>query len=190
MSKRLTASIAMAIVALSTGLGLAQQAPSQLAKVFAIPSTGVNFITGDTWEQDDRRMRLYGVQSCIRGSFFTNAAGIRQDCGEASLTVFAALVRDTHPTCSPLAQIPAYQNNPPVNLVICAAHMGDNSPDLGTAMIVQGFGFAAFTNQGEPVYEPYYVAEAVAKTNRAGLWAYPDFIHPNAILFKAVNPGK
>jgi endonuclease YncB( thermonuclease family) len=190
MKMRLIGSISVAIVAMGSSLGLAQEAPTPPANVFAIPSTGVSFITGDTWEQNGQRMRLYGVQSCIRGSLFTNAAGARQDCGEASLAMFAALVRDTHPTCSAVAKLPAYEGNPPVNLVICAAHIGANTPDLGTVMVVQGFGFAAFTNQGEPVYKPYSVAEELAKKNKSGLWAYPDFIHPNAILFKAVNPDK
>lgn len=171
---------------------VAQQSPAPQAapNVFAIPQSGISFITGDTWEQGSQRLRLYGIQSCIRGTAFTNAAGARQDCGEASLALFAALVRDTHPTCTPIAQIPATASQKAVIMVVCAAHIGQNAPDLGTIMVTQGYAFAAFTNQGAPVYKPYLVAELLAKKNRAGLWGTPDFVHPNLVLFKALSTGK
>ncbi|MGN8119159.1 thermonuclease family protein [Labrys sp. 22185] len=182
---------AMLVVALSAPV-LAQGSapPPRPSNVFPIPQTGVNFLTGDSWEQQGQRLRLYGVQSCIRGTFFTNAAGVRQDCGEASLAVLAALVRDTRPTCSAVAQIQASASGPAVTLVICSAHIGTNTLDLGSVLIAQGFGFAAFTNQGQPVYKPYQVAEQVAQRQKTGLWAFSDFTHPNAILFQAMRSGK
>ena len=167
---------------------LAQTAPSQ---TFAIPQQGVTFVTGDTWQQDGQQMRLYGVQSCLRGTEYTSPAGVRQDCGEASLDVLAADVRDTQPVCSPIAQLAAPSPaEMPTILVVCKAHVGDNVLDLGTVLITQGYAFASFNNSARPVYMPYLVAELAAKKTGAGLWASPDLPHPNAILLKAVSSSK
>ena len=48
--------------------------------------------TGDTWVQGRTRLRLYGVQACIRGTFFANqlGSGQRLDCGDGSLAMLAA----------------------------------------------------------------------------------------------------
>jgi endonuclease YncB( thermonuclease family) len=156
------------------------------APVFEIPRAGVIFSTGDTWVQNGQTMRLYGVQACIRGRTFTNQAGAKADCGEASLAYLAALVRDTRPQCAPVAQM----GKQPSVLVVCSAHVGASTLDLGTILITEGFAFAAFTNEATPVYMPYLVAELVAKNNKAGLWAAPDMPHPNLTLFGALKGRK
>jgi endonuclease YncB( thermonuclease family) len=153
---------------------------------FEVPQAGLTFITGDTWIQNGQTIRPYGVQSCIRGTTFTNQAGAKADCGEASLSYLAALVQDTKPQCAPVAQI----GHPPTILVVCSAHVGSATLDLGTILITEGFAFAAFNNDARPVYMPYLVAERLAKHNKAGLWAAPDLPHPNPILFGAVKARK
>jgi endonuclease YncB( thermonuclease family) len=155
------------------------------APVFDVPQVGVAFATGDTWTQNGQTMRLYGVQSCIRGTTFTNPLGVKTDCGEASLAYLAALVHDTRPQCAPVAQI----GEQPAILVVCSAHVGSSTLDLGTVLITEGFAFAAFNNDAKPVYMPYLVAEILARKNRAGLWAAPDMPHPNSILFKGLQGG-
>jgi endonuclease YncB( thermonuclease family) len=156
------------------------------APLFDVPQSGVRFATGDTWIQNGQTMRLYGVQSCIRGTTFTNQAGVKADCGEASLAYLAAVVRDTKPQCAPVAQI----GEQPAILVVCSAHVGASTLDLGTILITEGFAFAAFNNDAKPVYMPYLVAEILAKKNRAGLWAAPDMPDPNSILFGALKALK
>jgi endonuclease YncB( thermonuclease family) len=87
-----------------------------------------------------------------------------------------------------LAQLPSsVPQEGPTILVVCSAHVGDKSLDLGTVLITQGFAFAAFSNDAKPVYMPYLVAEATAKQAKAGLWAYPDMPHPNLVLFGAMQ---
>lgn len=165
--------------------------PGPGAQVFPVPQTGLTFLTGDTWIQNGQKLRLYGVQSCIRGTYFTNATGARLDCGEASLGMLAALVRDTSPTCSPIAQIPAASAvGTPTILIVCNAHVGAKTLDLGTVLITEGFAFASFTNEAKPVYMPYLVAELTAKHQHSGLWAYSDMPHPNFILFSAVAASR
>ena len=156
-----------------------------LPPVFDEPQVGVAFATGDTWTQNGRTLRLYGVQSCIRGTSFKNAMGARADCGEASLAYLAAVIHDTRPRCAPIAQM----GEPPAKLVVCSAHVGSSTLDLGAILITEGFAFAAFDNEAKPVYMPYLVAENLARKGRAGLWAAPDMPHPNAILFKALQGG-
>ena len=153
---------------------------------FDVPRAGISFMTGDAWTQNGQTIRLYGVQSCIRGTTFTNEAGAKADCGEASLAYLAALVRDTKPQCAAVAQIA----EPPTILAVCSAHVGTATLDLGTILITEGFAFAAFNNDAKPVYMPYLVAELIAKKNRAGLWAARDLPHPNPILFDAVKAQK
>jgi endonuclease YncB( thermonuclease family) len=162
--------------------------PQAAPQVFAIPQANISFLSGDTWQQGSQKLRLYGIQSCIRGTLYTDKSGRKQDCGTVSLAMLAATIRDTKPTCSPIAQLPpSVPQEGPIILVICSAHVGDESVDLGTVLITQGFAFAAFSNDAKPVYMPYLVAEATAKQAKAGLWAYPDMPHPNLVLFSAMQ---
>lgn len=153
--------------------------------IFDIPLSGVTFETGDTWRQAGETFRLYGVQSCIRGTSFTNAIGAKADCGEASLAYFAALIRDTKPRCTAIARSAA----PPLIYAVCAAHIGKTTLDLGTILVTQGFAFTAADVRGRPVNLSYAVAEADAKAHRRGLWASPDLPLPNAILARAARRG-
>jgi endonuclease YncB( thermonuclease family) len=183
------ASICLAVMSAPTANAqdTAQSRPEPGAQVFAIPETGISFLTGDTWQQGQQKLRLYGIQSCIRGTVYTDKFGLKQDCGTVSLAMLAAIIRDTKPTCSPIAQLPStVPQDAPTILVVCSAHVGDKSLDLGTVLITQGFAFAAFSNDAKPVYMPYLVAEATAKQAKAGLWAYPDMPHPNLALFGAM----
>lgn len=142
---------------------------------------GVMLETGDTWVSDGKRYRLYGVQSCLRGTSFTNKAGQKKDCGEASLAVFAAYIKDTKPICAPVAQTAdtAY--------VICYATVGGNRLDLATMLITSGYAFAALKADGLPFYPAYAVAEQDAREKRAGLWQFEDVQHPSIILSKSAN---
>ena len=119
----------------------------------------------------------------MRGARFTNAAGVKGDCGEASLAYLASVIRDTEPECEPLFQINAAPPTSPVIYVVCQAHIGASTLDLGTIMITQGFAFASFAKDNDtekPVYMPYLIAELSAKQARAGLWANASFPHPYA----------
>lgn len=151
--------------------------------VFNFPQAGVTFQTGDTWSANGQTFRLYGVQSCIRGTFFTNAGQKRTDCGEASVAYLAALVRDAKPRCTAIAQAGA----PPVIFAVCAAHVGSNTLDLGTVLLTQGFAFAATDAIGKPTKFEYAVAEGEASKAKRGLWAVPDLPHPSRILMNAVR---
>ena len=151
----------------------------------AFPVNAV-FETGDTWVADGQRFRLYGVQSCLRGTRFTNAQGQRVDCGEAGVAMLAAMVRDLKPLCavSGRAADLAY--------VVCIANVAvQGQParlDLGTALITAGYAFAALTPDGRPVHEPYAAAQAAARQARRGFHAFPDVPDPNAILLRALRP--
>jgi len=160
--------------------------PSQARRlpVFEIPLGGVQFETGDTWTQNGQTFRLYGVQSCIRGTTFTNGAGLKRDCGEASIAYLAALIKDTKPKCTALVQ------SPPVIFAVCAAHIGQQTLDLGTILVTQGFAFAATDPSGKPVNFQYAVAEGDAQKNKRGLWAASDLPHPSTILRNAYGKAQ
>lgn len=120
-----------------------------------------------------KRFRLYGVRPCERGRSFTNASGIKHDCGEASLAMLVSLIRDLSPVCTEVAR----DEKAGVTHVICLALPDRGAAkgsriDLGTALISSGFGFASRDASGQPVHGEYFVAEEVAKRNKAGLWAY------------------
>jgi endonuclease YncB( thermonuclease family) len=173
--------VALSVAALTPA---AAQAPATAQPSFGIPKEGVTFETGDTWQQGGQRMRLYGVQACLRGTRFTNPAGASVDCGEASLSYLAAVIRDTSPACTPIAQI---AGAPATIIVVCTAQVGGQTLDLGTILVSQGFAFASFANDAKPVYMPYLVAELTAKQAKRGLWAAPDLPHPNPLLFKSIG---
>lgn len=143
--------------------------------------SGVTLESGDTWVAEGQRYRLYGVQSCLRGTAFTDKAGLKKDCGEASLAIFAAYIKDTKPVCAPVAQ------TADTSYVICYATIGGNRLDLATMMITSGYAFAALKTDGLPYYPAYAVAEQDAREKRAGLWQFEDVQHPAILLSKSAN---
>ena len=145
---------------------------------------GVTLVTGNTWLDGQKRYRLYGIQSCLRATYFTNAAGRRVDCGDASLAVLAAFIKDTHPRCEPVAATKA------LSYVVCSASVAGQSIDLGTALISSGYAFAALDAAGLPINPAYAVAEKQAREKRVGLWQFQDVQHPAFVLGNATREGK
>ncbi|MCA3640341.1 MAG: thermonuclease family protein [Methylobacterium sp.] len=156
----------------------------------AIPENAI-FETGDSWIAGGQRLRLYGVQACLRGTAFTNASGQRRDCGEASLAMLISLIRDYRPLCAPVLE--GAPNG--IRYVTCvAAPKGSQSAgsriDLGTALIASGFAFAALQPDGKPIHLPYFVAELDAKRAKAGLWAFADLPEPGPIILKTLRAAQ
>lgn len=155
------------------------------------PPPAAVYQTGDSWTDRGVTYRLYGVQSCIRGTSFTNAHGLKRDCGETSLAMLIALTRDLRPQCYEAAKLPQADTV----FVFCIAQPTQGAAagsriDLGTALISTGFAFAALRPDGTPVHSPYLVAQSVAQKSHAGLWAFPDLPEPNAIIFQALRAGR
>lgn len=149
---------------------------------------GAVFDTGDSWSNAGTTYRLYGVQSCLRGTTFTNAHGIKRDCGEASLAMLVALIRDLRPQCYEAAEAPQTKTA----FVFCVAVRTEGAGkgsriDLGTALIATGFAFAALKPDGSPVHAPYLEAQHVAQRSHIGLWAFRDLPEPNAIILRALR---
>ncbi|ACI59599.1 hypothetical protein Rleg2_6223 (plasmid) [Rhizobium leguminosarum bv. trifolii WSM2304] len=146
------------------------------SKFLPFPSEA-QFETGDTWISGGRRYRLYGLQSCLRGTDITVAAGVVRDCGELDLIMVQALIRDTRPVCTTIKDLD--QNNA---VVACQTTTGQHRYDLATYMIAQGWGFAAVDGAGRLIVPGYRTAEEAARSARVGLWAYPDMPHPVSLL--------
>lgn len=145
------------------------------------------FSTGDTWTSGGVSYRLYGVQSCLRGTTYTDHAGDRKDCGEASMFMLASLMQDLKPLCYAVAQT----RDGATQFVICSAVLtkGRNAGktlDVGTMLISSGFGFAALKPDGQPVNMGYAVSQNMAEEKRKGLWAFSDLPDPNAALLQAL----
>jgi endonuclease YncB( thermonuclease family) len=150
-------------------------------------SADSTFSTGDMWASNGVRYRLYGVQSCLRGTTYTDHAGDRKDCGEASMFMLASLMQDLKPLCYAVAQT----RDGATQFVICSAVLtkGGNAGktlDIGTMLISSGFGFAALKPDGQPVNMGYAVAQNMAEEKRKGLWAFSDLPDPNAALLQAL----
>jgi len=163
------------------------QGQAQPSQWYQVP-TDASFITGDSWTSQGTTYRLYGVQACLRGTYFTNASGIKRDCGEVGLTMLVALIRDLRPWCYTAAQ----NQQARINYVICVATLvaGDakgSRLDLATSLISTGYAFAAVQPTGEPVSTDYMVAQAVAQKTKAGLWAFADVPDPNVAILKAIR---
>lgn len=143
--------------------------------------TGVTLETGDTWSDEGSRYRLYGVQSCIRGTTYTDLQGSKRDCGDASLAVFAAFIKDTTPICAPAAKTEE------LTYVVCFATVAGQRLDLATMLVSQGFAFSALDANGLPVFPAYAVAEQDARNRKAGLWQFSDVSHPSILLSSKAN---
>jgi endonuclease YncB( thermonuclease family) len=162
-------------------------AEARASRWFPVPARAL-YLTGDSWSDAGVTYRLYGVQSCLRGTSFTNAHGLERDCGEASLAMLVALTRDLRPQCYDAAKQPESR----IVFVFCVATRvtgagAGSRIDLGTALIATGFAFAALKPDGQPVHAPYFVAQLVAQRAKAGLWAFPDLPDPNAIILRALH---
>lgn len=142
---------------------------------------GVTLESGDAWLDSGTRFRLYGVQTCLRGTFYTDRSGRRHDCGEASLAVLAAYIADTKPLCARVARTADAVH------VSCFAIVGSDRLDLANLLIASGFAFASLQADGLPHHPPYAVAEQSARENRAGLWQFDDVEHPALVLGQAIN---
>lgn len=136
----------------------------------------VTLESGDSWTQNGRHFRLFGVQSCLRGTSYTDKAGGHRDCGEASLSVLAAYIADTTPLCTPVVQARG------TIFVSCYAMIGADRLDLANLLISSGFAFASLDGRGLPHHAPYAVAEQAAREKRVGLWGFDDVQHPAILL--------
>ena len=179
---RVTLAIALAAWTAASSIPVSAAAPSAW---FPVPETAV-YQTGDSWTDRGVTYRLYGVQSCIRGTTFTNSHGLKRDCGEASLAMLIALTRDLRPQCYQAAAVAE------TKFVFCIASPKTGAAagtriDLGTALVSTGYAFASLRPDGKPVHMPYFVAQLVAQRSHAGLWAFPDVPEPNAIILRALN---
>jgi endonuclease YncB( thermonuclease family) len=162
-------------------------AETPASRWFPVPANAL-YLTGDSWADAGVTYRLYGVQSCLRGTKFTNVHGLQRDCGEASLAMLVALTRDLRPQCYDAAEQPGTRTV----FVFCVATRvtgagAGSRIDLGTALIATGFAFAALKPDGQPVHAPYFVAQIVAQRAKAGLWAFADLPDPNAIILRALH---
>ncbi len=81
-------------------------APTQSAHFTPFPATA-QFETGDSWIADGKRYRLYGLQSCLRGTTITIAGGVKRDCGELNLITAQAIIRDSKPVCTTVHEFDA-----------------------------------------------------------------------------------
>lgn len=142
---------------------------------------GVTLETGETWVSNGERFRLYGIQSCLRGTSYTDAHENKKDCGEASLAMLAAYINDTKPVCAPVVK----SND--VTYVVCYATVGDQRLDLAQIMVTSGYAFAALKADGLPYHPPYAIAEQLAQQKKAGLWQFSDVQHPAILLAREAN---
>ncbi len=157
----------------------ADEAPAPI-----VVSKNVQILTGDTWRDGRKLYRLYGVQSCIRGTAATDDNGKKVDCGNLSLAHLAALLSSVTVTCQPIG----YAIDK-ATFVVCAADLDGNTIDVGTALISTGYAFAAMNTKGEAVSANYLIAEINAKMEHDGLWAMT-FQHPVQLLLKQAQERK
>ncbi|TIW61807.1 MAG: thermonuclease family protein [Mesorhizobium sp.] len=171
--KRFPLALALTVAGVATALG----APDGYFDL----KPGITLETGDSWVAEGQRYHLFGVQSCLRGTNYTDLKGQKRDCGDASLAIFAAYIKDTKPVCAPVAK------TADLTYVICYATVGKDRLDLATMMISSGYAFASLDDQGMPLHPPYSVAEVDARERKAGLWQFPDVVHPAVLLAKTAN---
>jgi endonuclease YncB( thermonuclease family) len=162
----------------------AQDVSASSAPIAFTVSKSIQLLTGDTWRDGESLFRLYGVQSCLRGTIAEEPDGRKVDCGSASLAHLAALIDSVDVTCQPIGH--ALDK---AIFVVCGAQMDGETIDVGTALISTGYAFAATTAKGDAVNRSYLVAEINAKLKRTGLWG-TTFQHPVQLLLKQASEAK
>lgn len=167
---------------LALSFGLTQAAAGAPAGNFHLKQ-GVTLESGDSWTAGGQLYRLFGMQACLRGTFYTDKAGERRDCGEASLAVLAAYIADTKPVCAQIVQSTA------TIFVSCYATIGPDRLDLANLIIASSFAFASLDGRGLPHHTPYAVVEQAAREKKAGLWQFDDVQHPAILLGQSPAGG-
>jgi endonuclease YncB( thermonuclease family) len=162
----------------------AQDGSTAAAPIPFAVSKSIQLLTGDTWRDGGRLFRLYGVQSCLRGTIAKEPDGRKIDCGDASLAHLAALIDSADVTCQPIGYAPDR-----AIFVVCGAQLDGETIDVGTALISTGYAFAATTEKGDAVNASYLVAETNAKLKRTGLWS-TIFQHPVQLLLEQALEAK
>jgi len=122
----------------------AQDASESAAQTPFAVSKSAQLLTGDTWRDGDHLFRLYGVQSCLRGTSAEQPNGNKIDCGNTSLAHLAALFDSAAVTCQPIG----YALDKAV-FVVCGAQLnGEASSSDGSeeeaaqGRFLQYFGFS------------------------------------------------
>ncbi|WP_226622990.1 thermonuclease family protein [Brucella anthropi] len=159
---------------LALALLLATTARAQ-EETISFPSA-VSFETGDSWQYEGRKFRLFGVQACIRGTTYRAPDGAESDCGMQSIASLAALFSTGSIGCQPVGRA-----KDDATFVVCAAQLDNTTVDVGTALISSGAAFAAVFPSGAPVSAAYAIAEKSASDNTSGLWS-GTFTHPVSVL--------
>lgn len=136
----------------------------------------VSFETGDSWQYEGRKFRLFAVQACIRGTIYRAPDGAESDCGMQSIASLAALFSTGMVGCQPVGRA-----KDDATFVVCAAQLDNTTVDVGTALISSGAAFAAVFPSGAPVSAAYAVAESSARDKASGLWS-GTFAHPVSVL--------
>jgi endonuclease YncB( thermonuclease family) len=144
----------------------------------------VTLQSGDSWESRGQLYRVYGVQSCLRGTTAVAKDGKKLDCGDLSLARLGAVLSTGKVSCQPIGR--ARDN---AIFAICALNMSGATVDVGTALISSGYAFSAVFPDGKPVGRNYLVAELTAKASGDGLWAY-QFSHPVQMLLNTQQTAK
>jgi endonuclease YncB( thermonuclease family) len=150
---------------------------------FTVPKN-VTLYSGDSWRSGGQLYRLYGVQSCLRGTAAIAKDGTKSDCGDLSLARLGALLSTGTVSCQPIGK--ARDN---AIFGICAVNISGDTIDIGTALISSGYAFSAVFPDGKPVDMNYLVAELTAKGSGEGLWAY-QFPHPVQTLLNTRQTAK
>lgn len=161
-------------LSLAVALLLATTARAQEGTI-SFPSA-VSFETGDSWQYEGRKFRLFGVQACIRGTVYRAPDGVESDCGMQSIASLAALFSTGSIGCQPVGRA-----KDDASFVVCAAQIDNTTVDVGTALISSGAAFAAVFSSGAPVSAAYAIAESSARDSTSGLWS-GSFIHPVSVL--------
>lgn len=60
-------------------------------------ATNTTFETGDTWVTNGQRFRLYGVQSCLRGTAYTDPMATSTTAGTPRFVCWSRLSGHGHP---------------------------------------------------------------------------------------------
>ncbi|MGJ7042236.1 endonuclease YncB(thermonuclease family) [Shinella sp. BE166] len=161
-------------LSLALALLLATTARAQ-EQTISFPAA-VSFETGDSWQYEGRKFRLFGVQACIRGTVYRAPDGTESDCGMQSIASLAALFSTGSIGCQPVGRA-----KDDATFVVCAAQLDNTTIDVGTALISFGAAFAAVFPSGAPVSAAYAVAESSARDSASGLWSGA-FTHPVSVL--------
>jgi hypothetical protein len=157
--------------------------PRLLASPWLEIRAGVLFESGNTFKE---RASASMARNPVSNRSFISRHNLKRDCGEASLAIPMALIRGFKPLDIPKGELPAQESGSSFALPHIRRTQQRRASRSRRAVHHAGVWLVPITLDGSPLHQSYLALEQLAKSSKAGRWAFAD-LRQNAIILQGLQ---